>query len=139
KTNANNILAIPPGVAIIITKIHHELLKRHVQAAHAARMHCRLLLDSARDADSVCVQGSGRGAAGAEEKRASVFDALCWDDEGSWDDVMRVIGQCHVLLHRNGVVRIQSDIRVGSRTDKEQSAEDKVAAVERLLREDEAH
>ncbi|KAI8931367.1 hypothetical protein NX059_011701 [Plenodomus lindquistii] len=56
--------------------------------------------------------------------------------EGSWDDVMRVIGQCHALLHQNGVVRIQSDIRVGSRTDKKQSAEDKVAAVEKLLRED---
>lgn len=33
---------------------------------------------------------------------------------------MRVIGQCHALLHENGVVRIQSDIRVGTRTDKAQ-------------------
>ena len=33
---------------------------------------------------------------------------------------MRVIGQCHTMLHQNGVVRIQSDIRVGSRTDKKQ-------------------
>lgn len=57
--------------------------------------------------------------------------------EGSWEDVMRVIGQCHALLHQNGIVRIQSDIRVGSRTDKKQSAEDKVAAVQRLLQEDE--
>lgn len=57
--------------------------------------------------------------------------------EGSWEDVMRVIGQCHALLHQNGIVRIQSDIRVGSRTDKKQRAEDKVAAVQRLLQEDE--
>lgn len=56
--------------------------------------------------------------------------------EGSWEDVMRVIGQCHALLHQNGIVRIQSDIRVGSRTDKKQRAEDKVAAVQRLLQED---
>ncbi len=49
---------------------------------------------------------------------------------------MRVIGQCHSMLHANGVVRIQSDIRVGSRTDKRQTAEDKVKAVERLLAED---
>lgn len=49
---------------------------------------------------------------------------------------MRVIGQCHALLHQNGIVRIQSDIRVGSRTDKKQRAEDKVAAVQRLLQED---
>ncbi|KAI5273361.1 hypothetical protein E4T47_03485 [Aureobasidium subglaciale] len=57
--------------------------------------------------------------------------------EGPWDDVMRVIGQAHSLLHENGVVRIQSDIRVGSRTDKKQTAEDKVAAVNAILDKDE--
>ena len=56
--------------------------------------------------------------------------------EGSWEDVMRVIGQCHSLLHANGVVRIQSDIRVGTRTDKMQGFEDKVRAVEEILAED---
>lgn len=55
--------------------------------------------------------------------------------EGSWDAVMKVIGQCHAMLHQNGVVRIQSDIRVGSRTDKKQGMKDKVEAVERLLKE----
>ena len=53
--------------------------------------------------------------------------------EGSWDEVMRVIGQAHSMLHARGVVRVQTDIRVGSRTDKSQTMEDKVAAVERLL------
>ena len=53
--------------------------------------------------------------------------------EGSWDDVMRLIGQAHTLLHDKGIVRIQSDIRVGSRTDKAQTMEDKVSAVEKLL------
>lgn len=56
--------------------------------------------------------------------------------EGSWDDVMKVIGQCHTMLHERGVVRIQSDIRVGSRTDKKQTSKDKVQAVERLLKDD---
>jgi uncharacterized protein YqgV (UPF0045/DUF77 family) len=50
---------------------------------------------------------------------------------------MKVIGQCHALLHQNGVVRIQSDIRVGSRTDKKQGFQDKVDAVEKLLKDDE--
>jgi uncharacterized protein YqgV (UPF0045/DUF77 family) len=50
---------------------------------------------------------------------------------------MKVIGQCHSLLHANEVVRVQSDIRVGSRTDKAQTPGDKVAAVERLLAQDE--
>jgi uncharacterized protein (TIGR00106 family) len=57
--------------------------------------------------------------------------------EGSWDDVMRVIGQCHAQLHRNGIVRIQSDVRVGTRTDKVQGMKDKVDVVERLLKEGE--
>lgn len=56
--------------------------------------------------------------------------------EGSWSDCMRVIGQCHTLVHTNGVVRIQSDIRIGTRTDKVQGFEDKVKSVERLLAEE---
>ena len=50
---------------------------------------------------------------------------------------MHIIGQCHALMHARGVVRVQTDIRVGSRTDKQQSMQDKVDAVERLLREGE--
>jgi len=49
---------------------------------------------------------------------------------------MKVIGQCHALLHQNGVVRIQSDIRVGSRTDKKQGMKDKVDVVQKLLAAD---
>jgi uncharacterized protein YqgV (UPF0045/DUF77 family) len=49
---------------------------------------------------------------------------------------MKVIGQAHSMLHARGVVRVQTDIRAGSRTDKAQSMEDKVAAVERLLKEE---
>lgn len=49
---------------------------------------------------------------------------------------MKVIGQAHVLVHEKGVVRIQTDIRVGSRTDKKQSFSDKVTAVNELLAKD---
>lgn len=35
--------------------------------------------------------------------------------EGQWDAVMRVMGQAHMHLHMQGVVRIQTDIRVGTR------------------------
>ena len=35
--------------------------------------------------------------------------------EGSWDEVMGIIGQAHEMLHKQGVVRISTDIRVGSR------------------------
>ncbi|KAF8538163.1 putative cell wall biogenesis protein Ecm15 [Trichophaea hybrida] len=53
--------------------------------------------------------------------------------EGSWDAVMKVIGQAHGMLHDQGVVRVHTDIRVGSRTDKHETAESKVASVERIL------
>ncbi|EGV60133.1 UPF0045 protein M15 [Yamadazyma tenuis] len=54
--------------------------------------------------------------------------------EGNWDVVMGKIGQMHELLHHHGVVRIQSDIRVGTRTDKSQKSIDKVRIVEEKLK-----
>ncbi|CAG8211050.1 unnamed protein product [Penicillium salamii] len=56
--------------------------------------------------------------------------------EGPWDRVHQVIGQAHTILHRQGIVRIQTDVRVGSRTDKVQSFEDKVSKVRELLAKD---
>ncbi|KAI9931239.1 hypothetical protein ASPWEDRAFT_166814 [Aspergillus wentii DTO 134E9] len=55
--------------------------------------------------------------------------------EGSWDRVHQVIGQAHTILHQQGIVRIQTDIRTGSRTDKLQTCEDKVNKVRELLKE----
>ncbi|KAG6008837.1 hypothetical protein E4U54_008658 [Claviceps lovelessii] len=53
--------------------------------------------------------------------------------EGSWTEVMDVIGRAHAVVHQGGVVRVQSSLRVGTRTDKEQTAEEKVKRVEDLL------
>ncbi|KAK4196617.1 YkoF-like protein [Triangularia verruculosa] len=53
--------------------------------------------------------------------------------EGSWDEVYRVIGQAHTIVHQSGILRVQSSLRTGSRTDKVQSAEDKVKKVEDIL------
>ncbi|CAF9908800.1 MAG: hypothetical protein GOMPHAMPRED_006318 [Gomphillus americanus] len=53
--------------------------------------------------------------------------------EGSWEEVMKVIGQAHAVLHQKGVLRVQSDIRVGTRIDKLQTAQDKIDIVEKLL------
>ena len=36
--------------------------------------------------------------------------------EGPWDEVMKIIGQAHSYLHEKGIVRIQTDVRVGSRS-----------------------
>lgn len=67
----------------------------------------------------------------------TVKNSLTASSEGSWDDVMKVVGQCHTMLHERGVLRIQSDIRVGTRTDKKQKFEDKVKKVESILAKDE--
>ena len=46
---------------------------------------------------------------------------------------MTVIGKAHTVVHERGVVRVQSSMRVGSRTAKKQTAEDKVKRVEDIL------
>ncbi|CEJ89366.1 Putative UPF0045 protein ECM15 [[Torrubiella] hemipterigena] len=56
--------------------------------------------------------------------------------EGSWEDVMTVVGKAHTVVHERGVVRVQSSMRVGSRTDKKQTAEDKVKRVTDILAAD---
>ncbi|KOS17204.1 UPF0045 protein ECM15 [Escovopsis weberi] len=53
--------------------------------------------------------------------------------EGPWDQVMAAIGKAHAALHGRGVVRIQSSVRIGSRTDKKQTAEEKVKRIDDLL------
>lgn len=49
--------------------------------------------------------------------------------EGDWDNVFAVVKECHEKLHEMGVPRITSTIRVGTRTDKEQSMTDKIESV----------
>ncbi|KAH8653436.1 cell wall biogenesis protein [Xylariales sp. PMI_506] len=58
--------------------------------------------------------------------------------EGSWDEVMKIIGQAHSLVHSKGVLRVQSSMRVGTRTDKKQTAQDKVKRVEDILAKESA-
>ncbi|KAH8754393.1 putative cell wall biogenesis protein Ecm15 [Diaporthe sp. PMI_573] len=55
--------------------------------------------------------------------------------EGSWDDVMGVIGKAHAVVHQLGLARIQSSIRVGTRTDKQETMEGKVEQVKNLASE----
>ena len=53
--------------------------------------------------------------------------------EGEWDDVFAAIKRCHEVLHEMGVPRISTVIKVGTRTDKDQSMGDKVESVEGKL------
>jgi uncharacterized protein (TIGR00106 family) len=53
--------------------------------------------------------------------------------EGEWDTVFAAIKRCHEVLHAQGVPRISSTLRVGTRTDRVQTMEDKVRSVEEKL------
>jgi len=53
--------------------------------------------------------------------------------EGQWDNVFEAVRKCHEVLHGMGVPRISTSIRMGTRTDKDQSARDKVESVEQKL------
>jgi len=53
--------------------------------------------------------------------------------EGEWDTVFAAIRRCHEAVHAMGAPRISSTLRFGTRTDREQSMEDKVRSVETKL------
>jgi len=53
--------------------------------------------------------------------------------EGEWDTVFAAIRRCHEVVHEMGAPRIQTVVSVGTRTDKDQSLQDKVDSVTRLL------
>lgn len=54
--------------------------------------------------------------------------------EGDFDVIMAAIKRIHEELHAEGVVRISTSIRLGSRIDKAQSGADKINAVEDELK-----
>ena len=49
--------------------------------------------------------------------------------EGDYRTIMEALEKIHLELHENGATRISTTIRLGSRTDKDQSIQDKVDAV----------
>jgi len=53
--------------------------------------------------------------------------------EGEWDEVFAAVKRCHEVLHGMGVPRVTATLRVGTRTDKDQSLEDKVRSVQERM------
>jgi len=53
--------------------------------------------------------------------------------EGEWDQVFTAIKNCHERLHAMGTPRISTTIKLGTRTDRDQSMEDKIRSVEDKL------
>ena len=61
--------------------------------------------------------------------------------EGPWSEVMKAIHDCHAAVHALGAPRIATDIRIGTRTDRDITPgtgnEGKVTRVDQLLKESE--
>ena len=53
--------------------------------------------------------------------------------EGDYDVIMNAIKKIHLTLHERGIVRIHTNLKIGSRTDKNQSLSDKTDAVLQTL------
>jgi uncharacterized protein (TIGR00106 family) len=48
---------------------------------------------------------------------------------GEWDNVFSAVKLCHERVHALGAPRITTTIKVGTRTDREQSMQDKIDSV----------
>lgn len=53
--------------------------------------------------------------------------------EGEWDEVFAAVKRCHEVVHEMGAPRITTTIKLGSRTDRNQTMEDKVRSVKEKL------
>lgn len=54
--------------------------------------------------------------------------------EGDWDGVFAAIKRCHETVHEMGAPRISTIVKLGTRTDREQTMDDKVKSVQSKLR-----
>jgi uncharacterized protein (TIGR00106 family) len=53
--------------------------------------------------------------------------------EGDWDEIMAALRRCHEVLHEMGAPRVATNMRLGTRTDKKQTMDDKIVSVESKL------
>lgn len=54
--------------------------------------------------------------------------------EGDWDEVFAAVKRCHEVVHGMGAPRVHSSLRIGTRTDRVQTLDDKIHSVERQLK-----
>jgi uncharacterized protein (TIGR00106 family) len=50
--------------------------------------------------------------------------------EGEWDVVFAALRRCHETLHAMGAPRVTTTLQVATRTDRDQSLDDKIRSVE---------
>src|SRR6185369_5362803 len=54
--------------------------------------------------------------------------------EGEWDAVFAAVKRCHEAVHEMGAPRITTTIKLGPRTDRQQTMEDKIRSVQEKFR-----
>jgi uncharacterized protein (TIGR00106 family) len=56
--------------------------------------------------------------------------------EGEWEAVFATVKACHQAVHDMGAPRITTTIKLGTRTDREQTMQDKMDSVHEKLAQD---
>lgn len=56
--------------------------------------------------------------------------------EGDWEPLFAALKQCHEEVHRMGAPRVATTIRLSTRTDRQQTLDDKVRSVENKIGSD---
>jgi uncharacterized protein (TIGR00106 family) len=53
--------------------------------------------------------------------------------EGEWDEVFAAVKRCHEVVHEMGAPTIPTIIKLGTRTDRNQTMDEKIRSVEGKL------
>ena len=70
---------------------------------------------------------------GAQDRVGYRMHAMGTSLEGSTDDILRIVGELHAVPFDMGIARVYTVLKLDERRDREQTLDDKVASVERLL------
>jgi len=66
----------------------------------------------------------------AEAGLKTVLHANGTNIEGEWDKVFAAIKRCHEVVHGMGAPRVSTVIKLGTRTDRNQTMDEKIRSVE---------
>jgi uncharacterized protein (TIGR00106 family) len=72
----------------------------------------------------------------AEAGLAPRLHAYGTNVEGEWDAVFTAVKRCHEVLHQMGAPRISTVIKVGTRTDRDETIAAKIGSVQSKLTPD---
>ncbi|MBE0644426.1 MAG: MTH1187 family thiamine-binding protein [Bacteroidetes bacterium] len=63
----------------------------------------------------------------------TILHAYGTNIEGEWDDLFAAVKRCHEVIHEMGAPRVSSSLKVGTRTDRMQTMDDKIHSVEEKM------